>query len=463
MKRVSLPWLAVLVVPLVNVFAYAWLEVTTVVSRDQWRFLPMVQDWYEGHFHWASLWLSHSQHRIPVYKLLFLLNAVLLQLDMRFEVMLGAALLGLAVMLLVKRFLEDVPANVPMQQRLLAAAAFTWLGLSLNQWDSLIYGLGALNGFGHLAAFTVFWLWLDATLRQGASGQTGAGLVALLAFILLCCAGGHGPAFLAAMFAVVAVAWYRSRPDEIKNSSRLLAALALAALAAELVYWFAGPLAPVKGGATLSQALAAPWRVPEYLLMSLASSALPVAGMEHHGWPRSLSLLLGAVIALVYVWAIAVFTRRRLWSVTYVPAFLMTYSLLVMASVFLVRFGEGLDTAAAPRYVLDNQLGLLGCFWTLVLWRSGGPQTSGAAWQRWVSVPTLSGAVLLTALAASLLLWRHSGDQRRMVAAAEQQVRAGDFEAQDWICPDVALCRAGAEFMKRERLNVFRDGPEAGH
>lgn len=463
MTRSSLPWLAAFLVPLVNVFGYAWLSVTTVVSRDQWRFLPMVQDWYEGHFHWTSLWLSHSQHRIPVYKLLFLLNAELLHLDMRYEVVLGAALLGLAVLLLVKRLLEGMPADLPMRQRLLAAAALAWLGFSLNQWDSLIYGLGALNGFGHVAAFTIFWLWLDATLRHGPSGGTMTGQMVLLAFILLCCAGGHGPAFLAALFVVVAVAWYCGGPDGIKKSSQLFVALALVALAAELVYWFVGPLAPVRSDGAFSQALAAPWRVPEYLLMCLASSALPVAGMEHHGWPRGLTLLLGAIIAMVYVWAIAVFIRRRLWLVTYVPAFLMAYPLLVVASVFLVRFGEGLDTAEAPRYVLDTQLGLLGCFWTLVLWRTEGPQTSGAGWKRWVSVPTLSGVALLTALVASLLLWRHSGEQRRMVAAAEQQVRAGDFGAQDWICPDVALCRAGAEFMKRERLNIFRDSPQAGH
>jgi hypothetical protein len=72
-------------------------------------------------------------------------------------------------------------------------------------------------------------------------------------------------------------------------------------------------------------------------------------------------------------------------------------------------------------------------------------------------VPGLSAAALLTAVAASAMLWGHLGEQRRNVQAAVQQVRAGDFEAQDWICPDVQLCAEGVEFLRRERLNIFRD------
>jgi hypothetical protein len=35
----------------------------------------MVEDWFEGHFALISLWLTHSPHRIPAYKILFLLDA----------------------------------------------------------------------------------------------------------------------------------------------------------------------------------------------------------------------------------------------------------------------------------------------------------------------------------------------------------------------------------------------------
>jgi hypothetical protein len=441
--------------PFLNVLAFGWLAATTVISRDQWRFLPMVQDWYAGRFQWDSLWLSHSQHRTPGYKLEFLLNAIIFRLDMRVEVMLGAMLLAGAVLLLARHFLKTLPA-MPAMQRMLAAAAVAWLALSLNQWDSLVYGLGAVSGFGHVFFFVLFWLWLDASLHRDPSPRDVVGLTALLAFVLLFWAAGHGPALLASVTAALLVTGYGGGMASPRRT-RLYAALAAAAILAELVYWLAGPLAPVRSSsaAHIGQMLAAPGRVVEFLLMALSGSALPVSGMEHHGWPHGLTLFLGAAIGATYAICIVAFIRRRLWSVSYVPAFLMAYSLLEIASVLMVRFGEGQATAAAPRYVLDNALGLLGCFWTLVLWQAAQPRLD-AAWRKY-GVPGLSAAALLTAVAASAMLWGHLGEQRRNVQAAVQQVRAGDFEAQDWICPDVQLCAEGVEFLRRERLNIFRD------
>lgn len=443
--------------PLLNLCVYAWTSATLVISRDQWRLLPMLQDWSEGRFQAVSLWLTHSQHRIPAYKLLFLLDGLVLKLDMRVEILLGCALLSLAILFLVKRFLDT--AAVTGREAWLGAAALALLGLSLNQGASIVYGLGALNGFGRVAAFLCFWLCLDACLRKGASARAILGLGALLVFVLLAWAGGHGPAYLLATFLTVLIASWRG-PRSEREERRLLGGLAIAAVGAEAVYWLAGPLPAVHGstGSVLHFTLHVPLRVVEYGLLALSSSAMPIEGMEHHGWPRILSLLTGAGIGALYLAALLAFFHGQLWKKSWLPGFLMSYSLLLVASIFAARIGsEGMASATAPRYVLDTQLGLLGCFWSLFLWRSGRPAGSRAWPERLMAVPVLFAAVLLLELGDAGLMWAHSGEQRRMAADAVEQVRAGDFQSQDWICPDEGLCKSGADYMRQQRLNVFRD------
>lgn len=446
--------------PLFNLFLYAWLCATLVISRDQWRLLPMLQDWTNGQFHMVSLWLTHSQHRIPAYKLLFLLDGLFLKLNMRVEIIVGCLALAVTVLFLMKRFVDTTQAS--QRELWMGAAALALLGLSLNQWNSLVYGLGALNGLGRIASFIGFWLVLDAKLRERVTARGALGLCVPLAFVLLCWAGGHGPAYLIATATTLAIALWRA-PSTEREGLQLLALLAVTALVAEAVYWLAGPLPPVHGsiGSVLHFALHAPLRVIEYGLLALASSAMPIEGMEHHGWPRLLSLLAGTGIGALYLAALLAFFHGRLWKRSWLPGFLMGYSLLLVVSIFAARIGsEGMASATAPRYVLDTQLGLLGCCWSLFLWRMARPIQARTWAERLTAVPLLFAVVLLLELGDAGMLWAHAGEQRRMAAEAAEQVKAGDFETPDWLCPDEVLCKAGTDYMRQQRLNIFHDQPD---
>lgn len=448
-------------VPLANAFAYAWVSANRVITRDQWFFLPMLQDFFAGHFHAGSLWVTHSQHRTPAYKLLFLLDAVFLRLDLRFEIMLGMIALGLSVLLLMRHFRDSLPDTLAPPQARLGLACIALIGLSLNQWANFVYALEALSGYARLALFVAFWIALDVRLRRGASPGVTAALAALLAFILLGWAAAHGPAYLVATFLCSATALWLDAGDS-RRGFKLLGWLAVSAAASEAVYWLAGPLAPLSGsaGGLMHAVLRTPWRVVEYGLMALCSSAMPIEGMQNHGFPYALSLLLGALIGAAYLAAGICFVRARLWRATCLPAFLMSYSLLTIASIFLARFmKEGLENASAPRYVMDTQLGLIGCFWTLFLWRARRIPTTSLM-DRVTAVPILFSAILLLEAVIAGMIWQHNAYQRELFQQAVEQVRAEDFAQPNWVCPDATLCRSGTEFLKRERLNIFEPDRE---
>jgi len=457
-RRPATALMLIAALPLANAAVYAWVSANLVVTRDQWFLLPMLQDYFDGHFHPVSLWLTHSQHRIPAYKLLFLLDAVFLKLDMRVEILLGAAALALAVLLLMRRFRDTSPAGTAPWQVFLGLGGIALLGFSLNQWASLVYGLGALNGFGRVASFVCFWLALDSVLRKGATPRVTLALCGLLLFVLFGWAGGHGPAYIAATLAPVLVA-LKLDAGHGPRVGKLLGWVMLTALAAEAVYWLAGPLAQIHGSARdlLQAMIRAPWQAVEYAFMAFSSSALPIEGMENHGFPHALSLVCGVFIAVVYAAAIAGFIRARLWRASYLPAFLMGYALLVIASMFLARFvKEGLENATAPRYVLDTQLGLVGCYWTLFLWRSSKPPVVSSVFERMTAIPVMFGAVLFLEASIAGMIWQHNAYQRELFRQAVEQVHAEDFGQPNWVCPDAALCRAGTEFLKRQRLNIFK-------
>jgi hypothetical protein len=284
-----------------------------------------------------------------------------------------------------------------------------------------------------------------------------AALCTLLTFILLGWAAAHGPAFIAATFVIGAIV-LRLDTKGSRRGFMLLGWLTLTAAVCEAVYWLTGPLAPLSGpvGDLMQAVLRTPGRVVEYGLMALCSSAMPVEGMENHGLPHGFSLLIGALIGAGYVIAIACFVRARLWRASSMPAFLMGYSLLTIASIFLARFmKEGLENASAPRYVMDTQLGIIGCFWTLFLWRAQRA-TGISPLYRVTAAPILLSVALLLEVSVSGMLWAHNAYQRGLFQQAVEQVRAEDFGRPNWVCPDAALCRSGTEFLKRQRLNIFR-------
>ena len=100
-------WLLVLLItalPCINLLAFTWGTANAAIVEDQWHFIPMIRDYFTGQFHLSSLWVTHSPHRTPGYKLLFLANAVFFKLDMRLEALLGIAALTAGVLLLMKRF-----------------------------------------------------------------------------------------------------------------------------------------------------------------------------------------------------------------------------------------------------------------------------------------------------------------------------------------------------------------------
>ena len=358
--------------PCINLITFVWGTANTAIIEDQWHFLPMISDYLTGQFHAFSLWATHTQHRTPGYKLLFLADAVFFKLDLRLEIMAGLAILIVSVLLLIKRFQDSLPAGTTPTTMLLGSAAIVLIGFNLNQWGNLAYSLTALAGYIGILCFVWVWLMLDTQLRRGTSAWKTAGLCLTLAFTLMMFAAGMGPALIATLLLVPVVIMALERRIG-KDNLVLLGWLLLCSVVCELIYW---KTPGVKIGSPHSQPfmavfLQSPGSVLEYTVLAFASSVIPADAIERHFHElgHMFVMLAGTTTICLYAFSGFTYLRLRMWKASYLPAFLMTFSAFFILSTLIVRLpSAGVGNAETPRYVLYSQLGSIGCLWILFHW-----------------------------------------------------------------------------------------------
>jgi hypothetical protein len=463
-------WLLVLLIaalPCVDLAAFTWVTANTMVSRDQWHFMPMIRDYFAGQFHAFSLWDSHSQHRTPGYKLLFLVNAIFFKLNLRFEIVLGLIALTTSVLLLMKRFRDTLPAAGAPRTMLLGLVAMALVGFNLNQWYNTVYALTALAGYAGVLCFVWLWLMLDNQLRQGTSAWKTAGLCLALAFSLMSFAAGMGPALIATLLLVPSAIMVLERRVD-RGNLVLLGWLLLCSLACELVYW---KTPGVKIESPHSQPFMTvfmqdPVAVLEYAVLAFASSAIPADAMDKHFHELGhlLNLLTGVGIICIYATCAFTYLRLRMWKASYLPGFLMAFSTLFILSTLIVRLpSAGVGTSEAPRYVLYSQLGLIGCLWIVFHWFAGHGGPRPAVFNKLFNPTSCFIAAALLYMLGLAALWGVYPYLLRNNERGVQEVLTGDFSQQrDWLCPNPKLCSDGRATLARYQLNVFADQPQAG-
>lgn len=455
------PIILIAALPLANLLAFTWDAANRAIIEDQWYFLPMVQDYFAGQFHLFSLWATHSQHRTPGYKLLFLLNAVFFNLDMRLETMFGLAALAAGLLLIMWRFRETLPEATPPATRLLGLLSIAIIACNLNQWSDLVYSLTALAGYVSVLCFVVIWLVLDTRLRRGVNGYGFLLLCLGTAFTLLTFAAGMGPAFVASLIAVPAAAMWAQRRFE-PTTIRLLAWVGLYAAVCEALYWGTGGihLSNPHVPSFLGLATAHPAQALQFLVLSYAASLMPADAMEKHlpVFGRDLNLIVGLGVICLYAGCTYRYCRLRLWETSYVPAFMMAFSTFFILSTLVTRLPTaGVQGSEAPRYVLYSQLGLIGCLWVMYQW-CGSDAPSGRL-RHFANPVFIFGATTLLYSLGLASLWSYHPQAVLNKEIAVHEVLSGDFGTTDWVCLDQTLCVAGRKTLQQYGLNVFANQP----
>lgn len=432
-----------------------------VVTRDQWHFLAGIDDYYQHGFKLVDLWASHSEHRTPGYKLLFLLNALWFHLNLRLECYIGVLALLLSAVWLYRSYRASLGDGVRPLAAQLGFVVLAAVFFSFNQWILYTYSLSALDSFLGNLAFILCWYYLDRELRRAPS--QGAFLwifVPCFLSALLVFGEGRGPAVIVATLVPVALAALYAGHGAGLRRWVACGVLAAISILSQAIYWLVGPTVSYNQSLTknLLVVFSAPLAALKYLLIMLTSS---VATVQITGRADDWVLCtVGAVVALLYLAALWLFWSRRLWSRSYMPLFLMGYSALYLASLLVGRFGiHGDADAGAPRYATDLQLGIVGAFWVFYL-----------AYFHTEAGPRLKALVLVASIGMLGLQAANAYEVYRFVPfqrAANSGFRAfllsdkADKYVTDppaaFMCPSTDLCAEGTQLLKRYGLTPFQD------
>lgn len=457
-NRIAYAGLLLLFIAVILLAGYAG---RSVITADQWHFLDVISAYYQHGFSFRDVWEGHGPHRTPVYKTLFLLDAIYFHLNVKLEIYAGImALLAMAVMLYL-RFRDSLRDRVSPLRLQLSFLVIATVIFSFNQWALYFYSLSTLDNFLGKIFFVLVWCYMDSGIRRALSYDFILKFCLAFLLLLLIFGEGMGAALIFVALIVVLLSGFCLSVWHDQKYRVLLIATLLTSILSQLIYWEVPP--KLQGNGHLFDAMLAvfvhPWDALQYALATLGSSLLNAGWAQISSHTDAALYAVGTLVMLAYVAAVWLFFRNKMWQKTWLPLILMLYSILFLGLLLVGRYGTGnLASEAAPRYATDLQLGIVGILWVFYYARYSSQPVTGNWVKSLVVVSTVF--VLIMQVGSVFLVIRSAPYMRKANLDFVQYMihsQPSDYfnNPPAFFCPDAALCVEGVEILKEYGLKPF--------
>jgi len=473
-NRIVYAGLSLLFIAVILLASYAG---RSVVTADQWHFLDVISAYYQHGFSFRDVWASHSPHRTPGYKTLFLLDAIYFRLNLKLEIYAGIlALLAMAVMIYFhyRESMRDIVSSESLQLSFLVIATVLF---SFNQLALYLYSLSALDDFFGNLLFVWLWCYLDGGLRRSLSYEFILKFCVAFLLLLLIFGEGRGVAVILVTLIVMLLSGFYSHAWTERKHKVLIIFTILTSIISQLIYWVVPPKLPPSTRHLFDAMLVVftqPWGAVKYAVITLGSSILNSAWLHSSSLADSAMYIAGVIVILGYLAAVWLFFRNRMWQKTWLPMIFMLYSILFLGLLLVGRYGVGdLNSAGAPRYAADLQLGLVGILWVFYYARYSSHAVAGS----WIkSLAVVSTIFVLIMQAGSIFLgvglapYQRKANQHFVHYLITSQPSDYFSSPPAFFCPSPALCAEGVGILRKYGLRPFHpisnpignDGANAG-
>lgn len=415
----------------------------------------------------AKFFVPDLLTRVPITYLGRLINVKWFGYNTEFDLMLGllSFVLGAAVIAAYACSLRRKKARVSWYFWYVAVLV---LYFGLNKWEMLTNGTGWVC-FLAVSGFYYHYLVLDRAVRNGHKSRRDRILLLLLPSALtLLTAGPYCGSFCAILILVylvmIADGWRKNR-----RVSRLFLAYLAAVLIPLFLYLWSNSYAvyvhrgAVVGGSLIGTFFQEPLFFVKFILRAFASAALGVDQMKIFDSSGRLSAglggeyLLGAFVLFLYLYALYLTVRFRLWEETIFPVILILNGglnhLLIVASRWIFLNTE---YGMSSRYELQYQVGLIGILLTFALCFGKGRR---AVIRR--TVICLGTAVLLAGSLYTTLKEAETAPYRKEYLKTTRSLglsyrTASDDELEEYIQHDPDEIRKAMRILEENNLNIFR-------
>jgi len=329
------------------------------VMKDQWRFLKLVESYYEGNFKLYDL-TQLSSHLKVGYMALFLGNALLFNLNTYAELIFSMALFSVSLWLIYSG-LRRSGLKEDSFLFLVTFVVLTLIVMSEAKHAYFRYNVLAVGNSSGLLIFLIILTIADRYIcKLQASPLSLAALGFSTVFMGVGFGGGRMPAFFVATL-IPLIILILLVPEQRRRIFEYCGVFLFITVLLQIWYWnnvsTGVPAVGYGFGAILSDLPGA----TVFALRALAASILHDVSIKKFVFVEQ--VLIGGAVTSLYIFATWLFFRLRIWKNTVIPISLMIYATCYIGLILIARFGLGFDNATAPRYSGEILVGLIGVFW----------------------------------------------------------------------------------------------------
>lgn len=464
--------ITILFMQFVFIVLYIMNTTSNIVYMDQIRMLQLVDKYYNGSLTFHDLWRSYLEHRTLVYHIIFLSNAILFHLNTRIEMYFSAFIILVTSIVVYRRYKKTMTINCSPTFIQISFFAISITLFSLNQWEALTLGIGAVL-FARVLFFIISFLILDNILLQNnLDWKSGIKLTMLILASVLLFGAGYFPAFIGSMALVLFIKFfvvaknYKGLLNKVRKAKTIINTMLIvfiSTLAGAFLYFYnmntdnMGTYTPIIQ--KLIYVFSHPIDAVKFFLLSNSANTIGVELAQTY-LNKGIMLLAGAFILLLYVYSTARYIKSKMYHVTYMPMFLLIHSILIYGIILIGRLSYGISYGMSSRYVVEIQLGIVAVIWILIYdYKREAVKNKQKSIRAFVALTVLC-FILGSQMVSNIYEWRASPyrktvfEKMRMMAANPDNYSDEDLKLLQY---DPGQIREGIRIMKKYNLNVYYD------
>jgi hypothetical protein len=351
-------------ITVIFVFQINYLIIATrnVPIMDYWRY---INDFGEkimlGNISLMDYWTSYGGHRSPLQLGLFFLNIRFFGYNTQIEIFGGLLFQLLSSLCIINVFMKKNINKKKYDLKIqLLSLSFLLAVFSLNQWEILTLEF-SLAFMIRIFCYIGIFILLNHCLFDMNSYKDHIIIISFLIINIICFIGqAYFIAFIGAISIITFVHFLINYSKDKLIYLKNYLCLYSAAIIGTIIYLRnSGYISQINGINKISIGIFLLNFIKGTLLM-LGSSLCQNISTSHY----KLGILLGMLIALLYIFALVLYFKKKKYLKTYLPFLLIIYCFInIIIIVYTRSFRFNLSYLTSSRYTCETTLGLIGIFW----------------------------------------------------------------------------------------------------
>lgn len=445
-----------LLIPLAFVFIYVWDTSTDLVSSDDMSLIKggFIESYLQGTLTFNDLWRPLHVSRLLGYNLLQIANIKLSSMNSKVLALLIPFFMLASAVLIYREYRKSLISE-HSQEFIAATFIFlTFIIFNIIQWEGLL-GACCLVYQSSMPFFIASFISIELFLLRGHWKYLPV-VIILVPLAMLVFSGRLYVSFIPTLGSIF-LCYLLNYRSSLTKDFWIRTAVAGFFLAAIVFLYLFRINYSANTSYNMAEIFAHPLEVMNFLLATFASSVIGVDVFFSSTYLTFHSIvIIGLIIVLLYVLALALFFRSHMYERTYLPLFLIVQTFFYLGFVMIGRFELGKDYGMASRYAAVSIYGLAAMVWIFIyiLARPKKPKVllKGSIFTGLIIVFT---GLLLT----SIVVWRLQPERKAFVAQLNDiaiRVDTATPEELSKFLESPELVRDSLLLLREYKLNAYR-------